>query len=239
MRKTPLVLLTWVLGTAGSVVVGSLGVQLVTSAVTPARVLPLTRPEVLAALSMDPAAISEPVTPPAAPPVAADAEPGAGDTPADPPQDPAPEPPPPVSAPVLAAGPPPAPAEPAMRERSGIEPRSLETQRESSREGSRDGSGHDSPATTSSRSFVRTIRSNGGTVAVRFGAGKAVLEWARPNPGFEVHVLSKGPVVLVEFESDTRESRIRAWWGERGPRQEVRESKSGDRDGDRDDDRDR
>ena len=93
----------------------------------------------------------------------------------------------------------------------------------------------DGSATTQTGSFVRTIRSNGGTVAVRFGAGKAVLEWARPNPGFGVHVLSRGPVVLVEFESGRKESQVRAWWGDRGPRQEVRESKSGSGDGDRDD----
>ncbi|MGH2690419.1 MAG: hypothetical protein ACRDKW_16680, partial [Actinomycetota bacterium] len=68
MRKAPLVLITWVLGTAGSVLVGSLGVQLVTNAVSPTRVSPLTRPEVLAALSMDPAALSEPVVPPTDPP---------------------------------------------------------------------------------------------------------------------------------------------------------------------------
>jgi hypothetical protein len=99
---------------------------------------------------------------------------------------------------------------------------------------SKDGS-DESSATAPSRSLVRTIRSNGGTVAVRFGAGKAVLEWARPNPGFEVHLLSRGPVVLAEFESGRNESRVRAWWGISGPRQEVRESRSGSGDGDRDD----
>jgi hypothetical protein len=238
VRKTPLVLLTWVLGTAGSVLVGSLGVQLVTSVVTPARVSPLTRPEVLAALSMNTAAISEPVTPPTVPPAAADAGPGAGETPSTPPDNPAPGAQRRLPDPLTAAKPGPAPApapaaggEEATSKRERLrKPTPDQTQAPVLlKPGSAPAAGSKpSPAASvpGSRtlSTVRTIQSNGGTVAVRFEAGKAVLEWARPNAGFEVHVFAKGPgVVVVEFGGSERTSRIRAWWDEEGPRQKVRE----------------
>jgi hypothetical protein len=219
-------LLTWAIGTGSSVLIGSLGVRLVTSAVTPARVSPLTYPEVAAALEADAAAdadlrggppAAEP-SPPAASAAPSPSPSGAGTRPQQraPSRVPSPSPPPPQTQ----------PPDP------GVQP--TPAGGELDRRGTASPPAQPSP-TTSPRtpvSTVRTIQSEGGTVAVRFEDGTTTLVWARPNAGFEVRVNAKGPeLVDVEFRSDRHTSTIRAWWGAAGPVEAVREFGPGGREG--------
>ena len=71
---------------------------------------------------------------------------------------------------------------------------------------------------------TRTIVSDGGQVAVRYEAGRVELLWARPDSGFTVDVDKAGPAeVDVRFESDDHRSRVRAFWRDGAPAEEVRE----------------
>jgi hypothetical protein len=79
---------------------------------------------------------------------------------------------------------------------------------------------------------TKTYDLTGGSVSVRFSPSGVTLLWARPHDGFEVDT-DANDRVRVEFESDTHESRLEAWW-QGGPRQEVEEDDrgGGDDDGD-------
>jgi hypothetical protein len=61
-------------------------------------------------------------------------------------------------------------------------------------------------------------------VAVRYQGGKVQLLWARPNDGFRVDVIEDGPdLIKVVFRSHDHVSRIKAFWSEGTPRQQVDE----------------
>jgi hypothetical protein len=79
---------------------------------------------------------------------------------------------------------------------------------------------------------TKTYDLTGGSVSVRFSPSGVTLLWAWPHDGFEVDT-DADDRVRVEFESDTHESRLEAWW-QGGPRQEVEEDDrgGGDDDGD-------
>ena len=67
------------------------------------------------------------------------------------------------------------------------------------------------PATPAATS--RTFALVGGTASVSCRGGSPSLNWATPNPGFEVETGSSdgGAQVEVRFRSDTHESRLEAW----------------------------
>ncbi|MGH8999613.1 MAG: hypothetical protein ACRDY7_09505, partial [Acidimicrobiia bacterium] len=91
-----------------------------------------------------------------------------------------------------------------------------------------------------SQTRVETIDSRGGTVAVRYEDGRVRLNWARPDPGYEVKVADDGPTeVVVRFMDGRRRSVVRAFYRDGMPAHEVRENddRDGD-DGDGQDDRD-
>jgi hypothetical protein len=77
---------------------------------------------------------------------------------------------------------------------------------------------------------TKTYNLTGGSVGVRFSPSGVTLLWATPLDGFEVDT-DVGERVRVEFESDTHESRLEAWW-DGGPRDDVREDDPGAGDGD-------
>jgi hypothetical protein len=68
----------------------------------------------------------------------------------------------------------------------------------------------------------RTYLLIGGIVGVRFENGEAHLLWATPNAGFSVDSSGSFSNVDVRFESDSHESRLKAFWSG-GPQQEVEE----------------
>jgi hypothetical protein len=63
----------------------------------------------------------------------------------------------------------------------------------------------------------------GGSVGVRFENGAAHLLWATPNSGFSVDSRGGSTNVDVRFRSDSHESRLKAFWGDNGPEQEIEE----------------
>jgi hypothetical protein len=198
MVRRSLLLLTWLLGTAVSILTGTLGVRLVTTAVTEHRVSPLTEPDVIASLAVETASselagsAAQPADPGAAPPEVA----GTSTTEAPAPPGKGPARPAPVAVP--------APASPSdQRSPAAVRP----------------------PSGGEPRVATQIIQSRGGAVAVRHGSGRTELVWARPNLGFEVHVVEGGPQRLsVEFRGDDKHrSRIRAWLGDAGPEQDVQE----------------
>ncbi|MEY2424147.1 MAG: hypothetical protein QOI95_4214 [Acidimicrobiaceae bacterium] len=68
----------------------------------------------------------------------------------------------------------------------------------------------------------RTYQLTGGSVGVRFENGEAHLLWATPNSGFSVDSSGSSSNVDVRFESDTHESRLKAFWNN-GPQAETEE----------------
>ncbi|HEY3238939.1 MAG TPA: hypothetical protein VGL92_05195 [Acidimicrobiia bacterium] len=212
--------LSWALGTSTGVLLGLSGVQLVTSGITGERIAPLSRPEVLQALSAGntkeaPEAIAAPAitAPPAStdigsapplpdpvskpartPPASAPPRPGA---PAGPTSTTTAPPPPttsaPPPAPVIASPPPP-----------------------------------DTTTTTAPKGETRTISSRGGTVAVRYLDGTVRLLWARPDSGYDVEVADDGPdQVLVRFRSDRARSWVYAYYEDGKPAEAVIERGGG------------
>ena len=85
------------------------------------------------------------------------------------------------------------------------------------------------PSTSIGRE-TRTYNLTGGSVSVRFSPSGVTLLSATPHDGFEVDI-DAGERLRVEFESDTHESRLEAWW-QAGPRQEVEEDDRGGGDDD-------
>jgi hypothetical protein len=216
--------LSWALGTSTGVLLGLSGVQLVTSGITGERIAPLSRPEVLQALSAGnaseaPEAIAAPAI--TAPPASTDI--GSAPPLPDPVSKPAPTPPasapprpgapagpttttaaPPRTPPTTAA-PPPAPT-PAV-----VPPAPPAT-----------------TTTTAPKGETRTISSRGGAVAVRYLDGTVRLLWARPNSGFDVEVRDDGPDrVFVRFRSDKARSWVSAYYQDGKPAQEVIERGGG------------
>ena len=79
-------------------------------------------------------------------------------------------------------------------------------------------------STTMAPAVTRTLVAQGGQVAVRYADGGVELLWARPESGFTVDVEKAGPdEVDVRFESDDHRSRVRAFWRNGVPAEEVRE----------------
>jgi len=71
---------------------------------------------------------------------------------------------------------------------------------------------------------TRTYRMEGGVVTLRFSPAGVELVGATPNEGFGVDSEPEhGNGVKVEFESDSHESRVDAWW-DGGPQVERREN---------------
>lgn len=59
----------------------------------------------------------------------------------------------------------------------------------------------------------RTFALVGGTTNLSCAGGQITLNWATPNPGFEVETGSSdgGSVIEVRFKSDSHESQLQAW----------------------------
>ncbi|MEY2453234.1 MAG: hypothetical protein QOD92_2808 [Acidimicrobiaceae bacterium] len=68
----------------------------------------------------------------------------------------------------------------------------------------------------------RTYQLIGGTVGVRFENGEAHLLWATQNAGYSVESSGSSSNVDVRFESDSHESRLKAYW-DNGPQAETEE----------------
>ncbi len=227
--------LSWALGTSTGVLLGLSGVQLVTSGITGLRIAPLSRPEVLQALSAGNA--SEAPEAPAVPAITApEASPDIGSAPPLPDPVPKPVPTPPASSPPrpgVTAGPtttapppappttaaPPPPAAPAATPPAPPPPAPTKKP--------------EKPTTTTapSRGETRTISSRGGTAAVRYEGGTVRLLWARPNHAYDVAVVDDGPEkVFVRFRKGGNRSLIYAFYRDGKPAAEVieRDGKSGD-----------
>ena len=69
------------------------------------------------------------------------------------------------------------------------------------------------PPPTAAPPANRTFALVGGTANVACGGGQVALNWATPNPGFQVDTGSSngGSVIEVRFRSDTHESELQAW----------------------------
>lgn len=209
--------LSWALGTSAGVLLGLFAVQLVTSGITGGRISPLSRPEVLQALSAGNTDEAPEAPEIAAPP----ATPDTGSAPPlpDPVSKPAPTPPasapprpgatagptttttkpPPPPAPPTTAAPPPAPPPAA----APPEPPKSTT-------------------TTAPRGETHTITSRGGTVAAHYEDGKVRLLWARPNSGYDVVVVHDGPErVYVRFRDGGSRSHVYAFYRDGKPAEEV------------------
>jgi hypothetical protein len=88
-------------------------------------------------------------------------------------------------------------------------------------------SGEPTPPSESSESAAQasedqTFQLVGGSVGVRFENGEAHLLWATPNTGFSVDTSGSSSNVDVRFESDSHESRLKAFWNN-GPQHEIEE----------------
>jgi hypothetical protein len=241
VHRALLMALTWVAGTAAGVVLGWQGVQLVTFQVVESQAAPLSQPHVLEALeaaggSPGPAAVS-----PATPEIPA---PQAAPTPTPVPPKvlprsgghlPAPLAPgagsPPASVTVTAAAAPTttttvttSPAPVTTPTAVAKEPTTTTTTRAKPKQ-------EPKPAerpTETDKPVYRMIPAKGGTVAVRFQSGHVQLLWARPNDGFRVDVEEDGDEeVVVVFRSRDHRSRIRAFWANGTPRQQVVEHPTG------------
>ena len=59
----------------------------------------------------------------------------------------------------------------------------------------------------------RTFALVGGTANLSCGGGQIALNWATPNPAFEVETGSSdgGSIIEVRFRSDSHESQLQAW----------------------------
>ena len=104
---------------------------------------------------------------------------------------------------------------------SGSGPPPASSSGESSSSSSDDGSRRSSDS-SSETPLDKTYQLVGGSVGVRFENGGAHLLWATPNSGFSVESSTDGGTVDVRFESDTHESRLRAFW-DGGPQQQIEE----------------
>jgi hypothetical protein len=242
VHRALLMALTWVASTAAGVVLGWQGVQLVTFQVVESQAAPLSQPHVLEALeaaggSPGPATVS-----PATPEIPA---PQAAPTPTPAPKVlprsgghlPAPFAPgagsPPVPITVTAAAVAPtttttvttSPA-PVTTPTTAVakEPTTTTTTRAKPKQEPKPAQRPPEP----DKPVYRMIPAKGGTVAVRFQSGRVQLLWARPNDGFRVEVEEDGDnEVVVVFRSRDHRSRIRAFWANGTPRQQVVERPTG------------
>jgi hypothetical protein len=87
------------------------------------------------------------------------------------------------------------------------------------------GSAPEGPTTTTTvadpEAELLTYDLGGGTVALRFSPGGVTIEFAVPEPGFEVRSQDvEGNGVRVEFVGDEGRSRVEGWW-DGGPQQRV------------------
>lgn len=74
---------------------------------------------------------------------------------------------------------------------------------------------------------TRTYTLVGGTASLRFSPSGVTVVFANPAQGFDVEIQPEhGNGVRVEFESESHESRLDAWW-DGGPRDEVEEDAHG------------
>jgi hypothetical protein len=231
--------LTWAVGTAAGVVLGWWGVQLVTFQVVEAQTAPLSQPHVLQALQAAGRsafeATQEIPAPPAAPTpspaptvpsraggsLRAPIAPGAGGPPAKI-----------KAAKIVAAGaravsptttttvttvPEPVPAVTVATVAPTTTTTAPAAHDNKPPEAEKKPPAPDKPV-------YRMITAKGGTVAVRYLGGEVHLLWARPNDGFRVDVVEDGPDrVKVLFRSHSHTSRIKAFWSDGAPRQEVSE----------------
>lgn len=208
VRRWPVVAVTWALGTSTGVLLGLFGVNLVASGITDSLVSPLSRPEVLRALQAETTPAPEPAPPVPHLPPSPLPDPGAVPPLTTPVSPPAPTPP--ISSPprpgavagttTTTASPPPTTAPPATAPPASPS----------------------APKPGPSTGVTRTITSAGGTVAVRYEAGRVRLLWARPNDGFNVEVRSDGPeAVEVEFRGKGHRSLVRAFYEDGAPAQDV------------------
>jgi cytoskeletal protein RodZ len=75
------------------------------------------------------------------------------------------------------------------------------------------GAGTQPPPTAAAAPTTRTFALVGGTASLSCGSGAISLDWATPNPGFQVETGTSdgGAQVEVRFRSDSHESRLDAW----------------------------
>jgi hypothetical protein len=75
------------------------------------------------------------------------------------------------------------------------------------------GTGTQPPPTAAPAPSTRTFALVGGTASFSCGGGAISLNWATPNPGFQVETGTSdgGAQVEVRFRSDSHESRLDAW----------------------------
>ena len=203
MRRTLLLVATWVAGTVLAVVVAWWAVGRVSSEVVDRPAAPISDRDVAVALGADPLRASDRTT--------TSAPAGSGG--------PASTAPPPAS--TVPGGT--SPGVPSPTVAGGSAPRATVAPPATTRPAT-------SPSTTApsvagAPATTATIDSIGGPVAVRYDAGRVELLWARPEPGFEAEVHTNGPdTVEVRFESDSHESRVRAFFTNGVPDREVREA---------------
>lgn len=178
------------------------------------RIAPLSRPEVLQALSAGNASAAPEA--PAAPAITAPASTDIGSVPPlpDPVSKPVPKPPASVPPrPGVTAGPttttaPPSPTPPATVATPPTAPPPPVAKPPT--------------PTTVPKGEDRTISSRGGTVAVHYEDAKVGLLWARPNDGYDVAVVDEGPDrVFVRFRHNGSQSRVYAFYRDGAPAQEV------------------
>lgn len=78
-------------------------------------------------------------------------------------------------------------------------------------------------ASAPASSVTRTYTLVGGSASLKFSPSGVTVNWANPNPGFDVKVEPEnGNGVKVEFESSSHRSRVDGWWAD-GPQDRVRE----------------
>lgn len=79
------------------------------------------------------------------------------------------------------------------------------------------------PPTPVIQSQTRTFTLTGGSVAVSFAPDNLSVLWATANPGFTSEIKkASGDEIVVEFESDNHESKLKATW-DNGPVHEIEE----------------
>lgn len=79
------------------------------------------------------------------------------------------------------------------------------------------------PPTPVVQSQTRTFTLTGGSVAVSFAPDNLSVLWATANPGFTSEIKkASGDEIVVEFESDNHESKLKATW-DNGPVHEIEE----------------
>lgn len=252
VHRALLMALTWVASTAAGVALGWQGVQLVTFQVVESQAAPLSQPHVLEALE---AAGGSPGTAAAAPATPEIPALQAAPAPAPAPSKVLPPPGGDLPAPLApgAGSPPTAVVPPVTVSAAGTGVAPVTTTTVTVVPATSTTTTTTVPSTTTTTTRVekqppaeqkqapassenpafRMISAEGGTVAVRYEAGRVRLLWARPNDGFRVNVAEDGPeAVDVIFRSRQHYSRIRALWADGAPRHQVVERPSGEHDSD-------